>query len=113
VISIASSPTLMASTALDRFARIHSVPLPPPEVGQQVEKKGEVLDKIYTKSIPTVIIWDGDVADDLDVNSGKEQESDSEVENVWDGMKHIGDSDGENETESNVKRKVRKKIRAG
>jgi len=47
------------------------------------------------------------------VNSGKEQESDNEVENVWDGMKHIGDSDGENETESNVKRKVRKKIRAG
>lgn len=110
VTSIAPSPTFMASVALDRFARIHSNPLPPKEVEQQVEKKGEVCDKVYTKSIPTVVIWDGDVADDEDMSPRRDE--DSEEENVWDGMQNVGDSDEEDETDNRVKRKGSKKSRA-
>ena len=73
ITSIAPSPTVMASTALDRFVRIHCTPLPPQQAGQQVEKKGEILDKVYVKSIPTVIIWDGDIARDLNVKNLKKR----------------------------------------
>ncbi|KAF8077995.1 hypothetical protein FPV67DRAFT_1402757 [Lyophyllum atratum] len=57
VTSVAPSPSILASTALDRYVRIHSTFPPPGQVGQQQEQKGEVLDKVYMKSIPTVIVW--------------------------------------------------------
>lgn len=31
---------------------------PPAEVGAQQEEKGQVLDKIYMKVTPTVVVWD-------------------------------------------------------
>jgi len=111
ITSIAPSPTVMASTALDRFVRIHCTPLPPQQAGQQVEKKGEILDKVYVKSIPTVIIWDGDIARDLNVKP-EEEKSDSEDGNVWDGMEDVDDSDGD-ETGSRTRPKRNKKSRAG
>jgi ribosome biogenesis protein NSA1 len=93
---MAPSPTFAASTALDRFVRIHNTSIPPQEAGQQVEKKGDVLDKVYTKSIPTVVIWDGDVATAaLNIKRGHEGENNSEDENVWDTMQNVGDSDEE------------------
>jgi ribosome biogenesis protein NSA1 len=108
VTSIAPSPTFVTSTALDRFARIHSTSIPPQQVGQQVEKKGEVIDKVYTKSIPTVVIWDGDVANTgLNLDSGNEAENDSEDENVWDRLENVGDSDGE-DAQRNAKRSPKK-----
>lgn len=94
--SIAPSPTFIASAALDRFTRIHSTSLPPQQAGHQVEKKGDVLEKVYVKTTPTVIIWDGDVASS---RPSDEQHSDigneSEDEGVWDGMEPVGDSDEE------------------
>jgi ribosome biogenesis protein NSA1 len=109
VLSIAPSPTLVASTALDRFARIHSTSLLPQQAGQQVEKKGVVLDKIYMTSIPTVIIWDGH---DMNLRA-EDKESDSEDENVWNDMEGISDSDGEDEVERIPKGKNYGGSRAG
>ena len=91
---MAPSPTVLASTALDRFARIHSTSSPPEHTGEQVETRGEVLEKVYTKSIPTVIVWDGSV---LGL---------SEDDDVWDGMEDIGFSD---EDEDIVGRRKRAK----
>lgn len=85
----------MASTALDRFARIHSTPSPPEHAGEQVEKKGEVLQKVYTKSIPSVIIWDGNVS----VLS-----KDKENDDVWDGMEDVGFSDDDGDIAGRRKR---------
>jgi len=58
VTSIAPSPSIIASTALDRYVRIHSTFPPPQQLGQQQEGKGEVLERAFMKSTPTVIIWD-------------------------------------------------------
>ncbi|KAG6832373.1 hypothetical protein H0H92_002641 [Tricholoma furcatifolium] len=58
VTSIAPSPSILASTAQDRFVRIHSTFAPPQEVSKQQEQRGQILDKVFMKSIPTVIIWD-------------------------------------------------------
>ena len=108
ITSMAPSPTLVASTALDRFARIHSTSIPPEQAGQQVQRKGQILDKVYTKSIPTVVIWDGNVADTgLKVDKGDEGENDCEDENVWDTLENVGDSDGENAPRS-AKRNFKK-----
>ena len=94
---MAPSPTVLASTALDRFARIHSTSSPPEHMGEQVETRGEVLEKVYTKSIPTVIVWDGSVPG---LSEGKENDD------VWDGMEDIGFSD---EDEDIVGRRKRAK----
>ena len=101
----------MASVGLDRFTRIHSTPLPPQEAGQQVDKKGEVLEKVYMKTTPTVIVWDGEVASSRPVKgSGSDEESDSEDEGVWDEMEHVGDSEEENDGQG-ARRKGKKSKR--
>lgn len=58
--------------------RLHSTFPPSTEAGRQQERKGEVLDKHYLKTIATAIVWD----EDADVK---------EVENV----RHVSEEDGE------------------
>lgn len=102
----------MASVSLDRFTRIHSRSLPPQEAGQQVEKKGDVLEKVYMKTTPTVIIWDGEVTSSRPTEKkSSDDDSDSEDEEVWDGMKETGDSD-EEDGPKGARRKI-KKSKAG
>jgi len=94
VTSIAPSPSLLASTSQDRFLRLHST-FPPPEVaGQQQEQKGEVLDKLFTKTIPTVVVWDRDV--DTKSNEGTQGGNDDDDDEdggdeVWDAMEEAED----------------------
>jgi ribosome biogenesis protein NSA1 len=108
VTSIASSPTFVASTALDRFARVHSTSVLPQQAGQQVEKKGEVLDKVYTKSIPTAVIWDSDAANiGLNMDNADDGEIDNDDDNVWETMQNVGDSDRE-DVPQGAKRSVKK-----
>lgn len=88
VTSIAPSPSVMASTALDRYTRIHSTFPPPQEMGQQQEQKGDVLDKVFMKSIPTVVVWDqGEVADSATSVSQIDEDD------VWEKMEHVEDAD--------------------
>lgn len=102
ITSIAPSPTFLASTALDRFARIHSTSSPPEHAGEQVVKKGDVLEKVYTKSIPTVIVWNGDVSWLSEEND--DSGDDSEDDDVWDGMEDVGISDDDEDIVSRRKR---------
>lgn len=96
----------MASTALDRFARIHSTFPPPLEAGQRQDHKGEVLDKVFTKSIPTVVVWDQLES----VTSATAQSSEDAGENeddIWNELEDVEDDASDDET--NVKKRRRNK----
>ncbi|KIM49170.1 hypothetical protein M413DRAFT_98830 [Hebeloma cylindrosporum] len=83
ITSIATSPGGMVSTALDRYARVHSVFPPPERAGSHQERKGEVLDKTYLNSVPTVVVWDRRLSDKPSVSP---HEQDDEV---WNNMEHV------------------------
>ncbi|KAJ7452476.1 hypothetical protein B0H11DRAFT_2161563 [Mycena galericulata] len=85
VTSIAPSPSLLVSTALDRYSRIHTSFPPPPEAGQSQDNKGQVVEKIFMTSVPTVVVWDG-------VESVKTApETAAEDDDVWNEMEDIDD----------------------
>ncbi|KAF7294980.1 hypothetical protein MIND_01036100 [Mycena indigotica] len=78
---------LLVSTALDRYCRIHTT-FPPPAVAgsnQDNSSKGQVIEKIFTTSVPTVVAWDG-------VHQTPVQPPD-EDDDVWDEMENIGSDD--------------------
>lgn len=81
VMSLAPSPSVLASSSLDRYARIHSF-FPPPPPGEQQEHKGEVLEKIYMKSIPTVVVWDQN-----ETSGVKSPPASNNDDDVWETMK--------------------------
>jgi len=85
VISLAPSSSVLASSSLDRYARIHSC-FPPPQPAQQQVHKGEVLEKIYMKSIPTVIVWDKN-----ETFAGNRPSAPNHDDDVWEAMEHILD----------------------
>jgi len=73
----------MVSTALDRYARVHSVFPPPERAGSHQERKGTVLEKIYLNSVPTVMVWDQCLIDEPSVSPQEE------ADEVWNNMEHI------------------------
>lgn len=91
VTSIAPSSGIMASTANDRYARIHSTFPPPAREGQNIDRKGEVSEKIYVASMPTVVIWDY-TFDDASKDGALPSEEDDDV---WNDLEEVGDSDPE------------------
>ncbi|KAH9996894.1 hypothetical protein BJV77DRAFT_1059276 [Russula vinacea] len=116
ITSMAPSPTGLISTSLDRYARVHSTYSPPPEAGQPQDKKGAVLEKVYMKSIPTCVVWDGVLDEDVHKNDdhqvqprGGDGNSDSEDdEDVWEGMQIAEDSENEDEAQARRRRTGRK-----
>jgi len=80
---MAPSPDGLVSTALDRCARIHSTYPPPIKAGQQQEQKGEVLEKIFLKSVPTVVAWDPFWSEPVIPPQGEDD--------VWDTMENVED----------------------
>ncbi|KAK0503208.1 hypothetical protein EDD18DRAFT_1063355 [Armillaria luteobubalina] len=101
VTSIAPSPTVLASASLDRYFRLQSTVPPPSEIGHNSEDKGQVLDKVYSKSIPTVVVWDGDTTavSRADVSAGNEDDA------VWDAMKNVDERNNDSGDELNDKRR--------
>ena len=75
----------MVSSSLDRYTRLHSF-FPPAQPGQQQEHKGEVLEKIYMKSIPTVVVWDQN-----EPIQGNNASSAIDHDDVWATMEHVDD----------------------
>jgi ribosome biogenesis protein NSA1 len=95
---------------------VHSTFPPPPEAGQPQDDKGAVLEKVYMKSIPTCVVWDG-VEEDEDAynrndgnmrcggdENGDSSDGDDDDEDVWDGMPVAEDSEGEDETQAQRRR---------
>ncbi|KAH7930829.1 hypothetical protein BV22DRAFT_1190936 [Leucogyrophana mollusca] len=107
VTALASTTTHVASVSLDRYTRIHSTFPLPDQLGQQQEQKGTVLEKVFMTSVPTVIVWDEDTQATPMTTDDAEDEG---GEDVWDGMKNVGESDDEEEArEDKPKRKVARK----
>ena len=113
---MAPSPAHLVSTALDRYARVHSTFPPPPEGRQPQDDKGAVLEKVYMKSIPTCVVWDG-VADDEDAGNDKDgnmrcggdengdsSNGDDDDDDVRDGIQVAEDSEGEDGTQAQRRR---------
>ncbi|TFY63991.1 hypothetical protein EVJ58_g2931 [Rhodofomes roseus] len=94
VSSVAHSPSVLASVAQDRFLRLHSTFPPPKEPGQQQEHKGEVLDKLYMKAVPTVVVWDQSADASQAVQGAEEagEEADDD-DDVWDAMEDVEDEE--------------------
>ncbi|KAG2116520.1 uncharacterized protein F5147DRAFT_605160 [Suillus discolor] len=86
-ISLAASPTYLASASIDRYIRIHSVVQLPDKVGQHLDKKGTVLERVFMTTVPTVVVWDQE-QDTVPVN-----EDEQEGEDVWEGMKNAEEGD--------------------
>lgn len=91
---MAPSPGIMGSTANDRYARIHTTFPPPPTEGHNLEHKGGVTEKVYVVSIPTAIIWDDATEVTEDASPPSDEEND-DVDDVWNDLEEIGDSDTE------------------
>jgi len=96
---MAPSPSLLVSTALDRYCRIHTSFPPPPEAGQNQDNKGEVVEKVFMTSIPTVVAWDGVES------TAPAAEPEAEDDDVWDDMENIEDS-GDESKERKRRRKA-------
>ncbi|KAJ7219222.1 WD40-repeat-containing domain protein [Mycena pura] len=98
VTSMAPSPSMLVSTALDRYCRVHTSFPPPPEAGQNLDNKGQVVEKLFMTSIPTVVVWNG--VDSTQPVPGAEAENDD----VWDEMEDVG-----NESETDLRKKKRRR----
>ncbi|KAJ6502599.1 hypothetical protein C8R45DRAFT_1092425 [Mycena sanguinolenta] len=101
VTSMAPSPSLLVSTALDRYCRIHTSFPPAPEAGQSQDNKGQVVEKVFMTSIPTVVAWDGVESRTSVPELGAEDDDD----NVWNDMENVEDS-GDESKERKRRRKV-------
>ncbi|KAI0721663.1 hypothetical protein C8T65DRAFT_202285 [Cerioporus squamosus] len=95
VTSVAPAQSLLASASQDRFIRLHSTFGPPAEAGKNLDRKGEVLDKLYMKVIPTVVVWDGSTPTSESIPG----EEEGGVDDVWDAME-AAESDSEDEGKS-------------
>ena len=88
-----SNVSVLASTSLDRYFRLHStVPLPD-EAGGKLDHKGHVIGKLFLKSTPTAVVW----ADQGFASSSKAADDHKVAEDtVWDNMERTSDVEEEN-----------------
>ncbi|KAF7304840.1 hypothetical protein MKEN_01198100 [Mycena kentingensis (nom. inval.)] len=91
--------TIVVSTALDRYCRIHTTFPPPATTGQNQENKGSVVEKIFNASVPTAVVWDG-VRPAIPVKPDADA-----ADEIWDEMENVADSDEEPEGRSKRPRK--------
>ncbi|KAF8590577.1 hypothetical protein K439DRAFT_1644695 [Ramaria rubella] len=85
------SPPLLASTSLDRFFRLHSTCSSVPDNGK-ANKKGEVLTKVWMKSIATCVVWDR-CAFDNSIKEGALGYQDEDDQDLWATMQNVDDDD--------------------
>ncbi|KAG8884302.1 hypothetical protein FRB97_004566 [Tulasnella sp. 331] len=107
-------PPHLASVSLDRFIRLHTAPIPPPDPTQNsvglvpakhgIDGRGKVLAKEFLKGTPTCVVWDVvsgvfDLEDEIEKKRRKQQREIEEEEAIWQGMEVAGTK------ESSAKRK--------
>ena len=87
ITSLACAPHHVGTTSLDRFFRLHGTA----SEASAKDRKGQTLEKVYTKSVPTVVAWDSSYEDD-----------EGEGDQVWEDMENAEedeDSHDDNEGE--------------
>ncbi|KAL1746364.1 hypothetical protein HDZ31DRAFT_34290 [Schizophyllum fasciatum] len=89
IVSMAPAPSLLASAGMDRLVRVHTTF--PPQLGQQ-DHKGDVVQKAFAKSVPTVVAWDGRVAEPHTLAKDlEEKEEKEETDRLWEEMEGAED----------------------
>lgn len=92
ITSLACAPHHVGSTSLDRFFRVHETASEASRKG----RKGQTVENLYTKSIPTVVVWDASYEDG---KSSLPEDGEREGDQVWEDMKHAeDDSDNDGHT---------------
>ena len=86
---MACAPHHVGSTSLDRFFRLHGTA----SETSAKDNKGHTLEKVYTKSIATVVVWDASYEDS---RSPAPEDDESEEDQVWEGMENAGDGGDHN-----------------
>lgn len=99
--SVSPSPEFVASVCEDRFLRLHSSFAPPSEVGQQQDQKGEVLDKLYMKVKPTIVVWDGRASVPETTSEGDKDEEEDDVWNELDDVESDDEAGGRKKAKTN------------
>lgn len=113
--AVAATPKHLASTSLDRFVRLHpSYPLPVTAGTQSIaQQKGETTVKVFMKSTPTAIVWDGEIGVELAaVNEtsttgaeGGNSDEDGDDDGVWEGMDTVGAGSDDEESRPTARRR--------
>jgi len=84
ITSLACAPHHVGTTSLDRFFRLHGTA----SEASAKDGKGQTLEKVYTKSVPTVVVWDSSYED----RQSSIPESDgAEGDQVWEDMENAED----------------------
>lgn len=94
ITSLACAPHHVGSTSLDRFFRLHGTA----SEASAKDKKGRTLEKVYTKSIPTVVAWDSSYEDGQSFIP--EDDDEGERDQVWEGMHNVEDDEDEDDEPS-------------
>lgn len=110
ITSLACAPDHVGSTSLDRFFRLHEVA----SENSAKDMKARTLERSYTNSIPTVVVWDPWYEDGR--SSSLPEDDEREGDEVWEGMEDAeddGGDEGEEHTddELSVTNSLRKKSR--
>lgn len=87
---MASSPRGLVSVASDRYIRFHTTVPPPVKVGQQQPGRGEVVEKVFVNSLPTVVTWDPstNIAPTAE-DASMDDEEGGEEDDVWETMQKV------------------------
>jgi hypothetical protein len=98
VTSLACAPHHVGSTSLDRFFRVHETA----SEGTPKDRKGRTFERVYTKSIPTVVVWDSSYRDKKPTFP---EDDEGEGDDVWEDMEDAeedGEVEGEEDTEDEL-----------
>lgn len=93
ITSLACAPHHVGTTSLDRFFRLHGTA----SEASAKDRKGQTLEKVYTKSIPTVVVWDSSYEDG---QSSMPEGDEGEGDEVWEDMQNAEDDEDEDEKPS-------------
>jgi len=107
ITSLACAPRHVGSTSLDRFFRLHGTA----SGVSASDRKGQTLEKVYTKSTPTVVVWDPSHEDG---RSCLLEDDEGEGDRVWEDMENAGnseDEDGETSDDEVSTNSIHKKSR--
>ena len=85
ITSLACAPHHVGSTSLDRFFRLHGTA----SDASGGDRKGQTLEKVYSKSIPTVVVWDPSYEDG---KSSPSEDDEGEGDRVWEDMEGATDT---------------------
>ena len=92
ITSLACAPHHVGTTSLDRFFRLHGTAS---EVSAK-DGKGQTLEKVYTKSVPTVVVWDYSYEDG---QSSMPEGDGAEGDQVWEDMENAEDDGASHDDE--------------